>query len=187
MGKSSDKPSYATLHIMNRSVEQIIDDISRSSIGEATRKQYERCQKRFVRWLKTKKPILVKENDEVDLKQLQPRVFSEFILDSCSTSGRLKGISTLSMYRSALYNMYRDQNILMPTSMRAFISKFYKGLKRMEAKEKQNGLRRLQEGKEPLSFQLYSWLGKRLISSQQVLGTFAHLFLLLQWNLMSQL
>jgi hypothetical protein len=58
---------------------------------------------------------------------------------------------------------------------------FFRGLKRQQAKEKQEGIRKLQEGKSAMPFKLYERLCKAFMTNK---NSFGHLYLSFSWNLM---
>ena len=56
-----------------------------------------------------------------------------------------------------------------------------KGSKRRGKKLKQNLGLKIEEGKKPMSFQVYSFLCKKMFESDKREHVFAHLFLVLDW------
>ncbi|KAG3096813.1 hypothetical protein PI124_g15740 [Phytophthora idaei] len=94
--------------------------------------------------------------------------------------GKLK-VSTLSGYRSALKDAYRQKRLDLPSEYLDDLTTLFRGLKRVEADNDQAGGER-KPGKEPLTFSLYTELAERTLSLKD--NGFAHFFLVSQWNLM---
>ncbi|KAF1793909.1 hypothetical protein GQ600_16797 [Phytophthora cactorum] len=92
--------------------------------------------------------------------------------------GKLK-VSTLSGYRSALKDAYRQKRLDLPSEYLDDLTTFFRGLKRVEADNDQAGGER-KPGKEPLTFSLYTELAERTLSLKD--NGFAHFFLVSQWN-----
>lgn len=58
---------------------------------------------------------------------------------------------------------------------------FFQGLKRKDAEEKRNGEKKVTEGKESMSVELYKWLAKSFLEKNNFFGWS---YLVLCWNLM---
>ena len=91
------------------------------------------------------------------------------------------GIQTFSTVRSALRNLYRESRLQMPGSMTTENEIFFRGLKREHAEEKQQGLRRMTEGKDPMPYNLYIELCRTMLSEGNIFG---HIYMRLSWILM---
>lgn len=63
------------------------------------------------------------------------------------------------------------------------MSNFMRGAKCMLADARQQGKGKVGEGKRPMQFALYDFLGKYLIGKNAIDSIFAHLFMTLSWNL----
>jgi hypothetical protein len=61
------------------------------------------------------------------------------------------------------------------------LSSFFKGLKRKEAQERQDGNRKAKEGKEEMPFVVYQWLCQDFFKRGDI---FALTYLIWLWNLM---
>lgn len=77
----------------------------------------------------------------------------------------------------------KDAGVPLPEGFETVLSDFYKGLKRKDASQRQDGTRRATEGKEPMPFELYEWLAKYFLKEGQM---FAWLYLVVCWNIMSR-
>ncbi|KAG6943585.1 hypothetical protein JG688_00017530 [Phytophthora aleatoria] len=86
--------------------------------------------------------------------------------------GKLK-VSTLSGYRTALKDVYRQKRFDLPSDYLDDLTTFFRGLKRVEADNDQAGGDR-KPGKEPLTFSLYTELAERTLSLKD--NGFAHCF-----------
>ncbi|KAK1938813.1 hypothetical protein P3T76_008888 [Phytophthora citrophthora] len=102
-----------------------------------------------------------------------------FLLDKMK-GGKVK-VSTLSGYRSAVKDLYRQKRMARPSAYEDEMKPFFQGLKRVEAENDQKGRGR-RTGKEPLTFSLYCRLAEQTLRLND--NGFCHLFLLSQWNLM---
>lgn len=88
--------------------------------------------------------------------------------------------STYEAIRSSIANIYRESGVTMPEEMNSSLSVYIKGSRRI------NWLR-LSEGKKHMTKIIYSKIAQILFESddtQKIL--FAHLFFVLDWNLMKQ-
>ena len=90
--------------------------------------------------------------------------------------------SGLCGYRSAIRFLYTEADKEFPKEMEIAMQKHFnfKGLKRRDAKERANSTRKIKEGKEPLPFELYKWLGRYFLRD---VDAFSHCYLTMAWNL----
>ncbi|KAG9415615.1 hypothetical protein AC1031_021996 [Aphanomyces cochlioides] len=89
--------------------------------------------------------------------------------------------STLSGYRSAMKNFYKDNNVKLPEGFDLDMRDVFSGINRSIANELQHGSK-TDSGKRPLSYSKFLQLcDKSLLLND---GGFAHLFLTMTWNLM---
>lgn len=87
--------------------------------------------------------------------------------------------------RSSLFNLFRLHNGLgFPKSFEQELGNLMKGFYRIIANERQEGLGEVREGKDPMTYELYRLVCQWFIDLGTDDGIWAHLFLVLTWNLM---
>ena len=74
----------------------------------------------------------------------------------------------------------------MPPQFNKNLTQFQRGMKRKVTSEKVKSGQSLEEGKKPMNFDAYKLMCKKLIEMEKDEGAFAHLFLILEWNLMAR-
>ena len=111
--------------------------------------------------------------------------------------------ATVSGYKSALIWLHVENKVAIEDSLDAELNLFVTGYRKEVAEMKQSGVMSAFEGKQPLSFSGYRMLSRQFLGltpqgtssgnhrgdAQAVtwsMGTFAWLFLLLQWNLLAR-
>lgn len=82
--------------------------------------------------------------------------------------------------RSAIKFLFTEANLAVPAWFGDELTRFYKGLKKQDAQERQTAVRKMKEGKEPMPFRLYEWLGKHFIGRG---NAFALCYMTMTWNL----
>jgi hypothetical protein len=84
--------------------------------------------------------------------------------------------------------MYQKKNLGFDDATALSFSNFSGGYKRLIAQKKLDGEISQQEGKSPITFTAYCFLAKQALHHVRdfALGAFAHLFLILCWNLMAR-
>jgi hypothetical protein len=96
--------------------------------------------------------------------------------DSCCLySLELKG------YRSALLFYYKESRREFPVEFQTSLADFFKGLRRKDATERQNGTRRAKPGKEDMAFPVYVWLCRHFVTKGDA---FSWAYLTICWNMM---
>lgn len=98
-------------------------------------------------------------------------------------------ISHVNGYVSAIKYYYNQQcGRKMPETLYGGCNKVLKGFTRKIEKMKTTGEIPMHEGKAPLSFEAYKFLGEQTtkLTEDFSLAAFAHLFLLLCWNLIAR-
>ena len=95
---------------------------------------------------------------------------------------RLSKPSYYSM-RSALFHLYRIFGKTQSNEFQKELTTLFKGFLRTVAQEVQNGRGKISTGKIPLPFELYVEICKWMLEDPSPAGRFAHLFLVLSWNL----
>ncbi|KAJ8548481.1 hypothetical protein ON010_g11192 [Phytophthora cinnamomi] len=72
---------------------------------------------------------------DIDLSRFTSQEFEEFLVEK----RKAVSVSTLNSYRSALKDLYRRKQILLPPSYEKSMSTFFSGLKRLQASKYQSG------------------------------------------------
>ena len=85
--------------------------------------------------------------------------------------------------RAGLFHLYRIYGKTQSKEFQDDMKVVFKGFLRTVAQEVQNGDGRITTGKLPLSFELYCEICKWMMEDTTAAGRFAHLFLVLSWNL----
>ena len=103
---------------------------------------------------------------------------------SCQTrNGTRLSKSGYYSKRAGLFHLYRIYGKKQTEEFQEDMKGLFKGFLRTVAQEVQNGQGRISTGKLPLSFELYSDLCRWMYEDSSAAGRFAHLFLVLSWNL----
>jgi len=89
--------------------------------------------------------------------------------------------STYGSIQSAISFLYRETGIKAPDDLSGDLSRYMKGSKRVGKSAKQSLGLSLDEGKKPMSKNVYSKLCEWLFQSNDKEHIFAHLFLVLDW------
>lgn len=85
----------------------------------------------------------------------------------------------LKSYRTALIYAYHQAKVEMPPHWLKKLRRFFRGLRRKEAQERQDGKRPLQIGKAAMPHRLYKWLCHYFLRKGNL---FAWAFLTLSWS-----
>jgi hypothetical protein len=163
--------------------EEQIKRINENFVSESTRKAYNRYNKKFLEWIsnnydpKNLEGLII--DNKIQVQKLSLHIIQKFIVFIGKQKSRL-GPGTYCNYRSAIMHLFREQNILPPQEFNSQLRTFFGGLKRIIVDEKQKGERRVSEGKDPISFQLYNTICKHFITNGD---TFSLLYTILSWNL----
>lgn len=94
------------------------------------------------------------------------------------------GIATLRMIRSSIRYYFVQRKVPFPPDWDAELTIFFKGVKNIQQREKQDGLRPSKEGKSPMPFSLLKRIASHLLSNNYPFSQFAHTYMLMSWNLM---
>ena len=183
--------------------------INRNTIAEKTRSLYLQAQKKMLTWFRSMVELesdkSVNENNETDssseietsvnngvkfttlfdenelqLDRIEPSHFQLYLASLEKKGGEKPSFNSYSQARSALNSLFRDKGLPLPQTLADANEIFFRGLKRQHAQEKQLGIRKIEEGKSPIPFPFYKILAKYLMMR----NTFAHLYLVITWNLM---
>lgn len=163
-----------------KSLEERVNSIKKNNLASQTKNSYNRAERKLKQWLFSKHPEIFID-DEINLELFTPDHFHQYLVSLKTRDGRDPGVQVYNGARSALKNMYRKKEMPLPERFVIPNEIFFRGLKRKHAKEKQDGERKLHEGKSAMPFKLYERLCKEMLKSG---NAFAHLYLILSWNLM---
>jgi hypothetical protein len=120
----------------------------------------------------------------IKLADLTAHQFMKWVLSRRKASGAYNAPTTYNAYRAGLYNYFRDCKVKMSETLEDELKSHYKGLKIELGAAIGRGGEKCTIGKEALDFELYKWLGMKLMCSKEVKYAFVHLFLLCCWGLM---
>ena len=126
------------------------------------------------------------KNSPVLLDKLTFNVYSDFLSTRKSKGENMLAVSTYGLYRSSLMELYRASGCDMNEDFKRDLHVFMGGIKRSVATEKLEKGLKLDEGKKPMSFEVYKALCKVLYKSSKADHIFCHLMLVLEWNLMAR-
>jgi integrase len=166
-------------------------------ISTSTRKGYDSHIKKLVKWLKIHHADQVVTINGFERPRIPlPRdVLMQFLGDAprLDRNGRLKAAdkapianSTMNGIASAINDLYREAKIEMDQATRIEVTSLMRGYKRTIADEKLAGRMKVFEGKRPITFRGYAMLAKYALKSQEKDSVFAHLYIVLCWNLFSR-
>lgn len=120
----------------------------------------------------------------IKLADLTAHQFMKWVLSRRKAGGAYNAPTTYNAYRAGLYNYFRDCKVKMSETLEDELKSHYKGLKIELGAAIGRGGGKCTVGKEALDFELYKWLGMKLMCSKNVKYAFVHLFLLCCWGLM---
>ena len=89
--------------------------------------------------------------------------------------------TTYEGIRSIVAHMYRESGVIMPQDLDAMMVVYVKGSRRINLAAKQTLGLKISEGKEHMTFEVYSKIARILFESGQPEHIFAHLFFILDW------
>ena len=96
------------------------------------------------------------------------------------------GDSSYSAVQSGVSFLYRQSGVQRSAEIKEGVALYCKGSKRKGRRLKQDLGLDISEGKKAMSKNVYSFLAKKLFESKDPEHLFAHLFLVLDWNLMKR-
>ena len=88
--------------------------------------------------------------------------------------------------RSSLVHLYRMSGYEMRQEMTKELAQFMSGLKRTVTADRMERGEKLDEGKRPMSYDVYSAMCEIMMKSDDPECLFAHAFLTMEWNLMAR-
>jgi hypothetical protein len=179
-------------------------------LAPGTKRQYAAKVVHFEEWISHVHPELVEEDADSDTGysiaygEIGVDVMKEFLGHISKKQNRkaatpeqpyvyfdpikLQSVQHVNGYKSALVNKYRTLGIALDFEHQTMFSDMLTGYRRVVQKKKQDGEMDMHEGKYPLSFSGYRYLAKKAMAQTTdfPLAVFAHIFLLLCWNLIAR-
>lgn len=193
MENASEDSSVIEVRDNHRTASRAVLD---KRIVEKTRKSYDTAIKKLISWLQIEYPRCVVESSKgADLRLPLPvDVFLAYLssVQYVHENGRqtcvLRSGSFMNTIASALRDYYKEKGQNRGDVFEIELSKFMAGHRRMLAVAKQDGSMNPVEGKRPITFQGFHKLAKFAIlqQSSRTGSLFAHLFIVLSWNLFAR-
>jgi hypothetical protein len=174
----------------NETIQNLITEIEEKHHSERTKKFYKRYQGYFISFLKQNYPETLQESNLI-LENLNLNIVKSFLVTrkykKGPNKGNLVGVKVLCGIRSAIRFLFVQNNVDPPSWFENGLSQFYRGLKRQKTELQAAGVIKPGEGMDPIPFNIYSVLAKLfLCGNNERKDVFAHLFMILAWNLMSR-
>ena len=119
-------------------------------------------------------------------------VLEKFLGDMSSDSddtGKVKSLSTLASYCSAIKHAYKEKKVIIEKEMVNYMKDFAEGYKRRVAQKRSIGVMKNHEGKVGISITTFVKLSKHSLFASEdrsVFSSFVHLFMVLSWNLFAR-
>ena len=126
------------------------------------------------------------DNCPIILPSLTFNILSHYLTTRRNSSEGYLSPSSYNGIRSALTHIYRMSGQKMPDGFKDELKHFMAGMKRTVASDRRAHGRRLEEGKKPMTFEVYSKICEILWSGDDDEYLFAHAFLTMEWNLMAR-
>lgn len=125
-------------------------------------------------------------NCPIILPSLTFNILSHYLTTRRNSSDGYLSPSSYNGIRSALTHIYRMSGQKMPDILKEELKHFMAGMKRTVASDRRANGRRLEEGKKPMTYEVYSKLCEFLWTGSDDEYLFAHAFLTMEWNLMAR-
>jgi hypothetical protein len=171
--------------------------IQKMHLVETTRVSYKRCQKKFTDFIREHHGEIMLDPVKIiaDVASLPSLVFKEFIMKVCRKRNKagevvknpktkkpmLIAFDSIAQYRKALFNIFVENAVVPSAEFVSDIKLFFKGLKRLDAREKDSGVRAQTEGKKAMPFAVYVRLQEQFYKEGKF---FEMAYTSLTWNLM---
>lgn len=202
----TNKSNTITIDLVNDN-RALSQQLQENNIETSTKNQYKYKMNHFIDWVKLNHPhshyvdtgAKTGEEDCVDFSLLTKEGVGDFlahISKKKDSDGNYKNpiefysIAHVNGYVSALKNYYRKLNkSKMPPDLEEVCNNSLKGFTRKIENMKTTGEIPMHEGKMPMSFEAYRFIAKKTLEKAICdfpLFIFAHIFLLLCWNLIAR-
>jgi hypothetical protein len=122
----------------------------------------------------------------VDMSQMTYEIVASYMTTKRDANGRLLSKNAYSGIRSSVVYLFTMSNTNLPSEFSTRMGTLLKGFKRTIVEQRIAAGETLEEGKEAMSFACYKLLCKKFFQGKKDEYHFAHLFLLLEWNLIAR-
>ena len=121
------------------------------------------------------------------LFNLNFKIFSRYLAErKDKNNGKYLSKSTYGNLQSSVCHLYRLCDVQFPDDFSADLSKIMSGFKKRVQRQKQKKGFRIEEGKTPMSLQVYSLICDYFVQQPDDDSILSHAFLTLEWNLMAR-
>jgi hypothetical protein len=138
-----------------------------------TKRQYRLKAENFKKWLCSKHPVCIKEDETIDLNAVDGTILKEFFGHICKKKDKnglhfdpivFHAFQHVSGYKSAIKDYYSTQEVKISDEIEKMLKQFFEGYVRTIAKLKQDGVMEIIEGKQHMSFKGYKLLATKAIA-----------------------
>ena len=169
-------------------------EIQAGKIKACTRSAYQRKVEILNQFLKSSHPNYYDSEKEICKLPLPADILAEFmatisiVKDKKTKVMKQASCAHVGGYRSAIVDLYKSNNLKFDDDAVIGMSDFSSGYKRLVAEKKLTGEMVVQEGKSPITFGGYNFVAEHAMTMKEDFqqSMFAHLFLLLCWNLIAR-
>ncbi|EGZ07872.1 hypothetical protein PHYSODRAFT_419808, partial [Phytophthora sojae] len=162
------------------------ENVRRACTTSRTQRAYRSYRHGIAAWIRESKADAdryFEPGGEIDISMFTPKDFEAFLLATMNATEKKLKVTTLSGYRSAVKDIYRQKKLPLPAAYMDDMKTFFAGLKRIEAERNQGSAGEAKmAGKMALPYSVYERVCKQMLVLND--GGFAHRFLTVQWNLM---
>ncbi len=128
--------------------------------------------------LRKKLELYAANDPPLDLSRLTARLLGEMILKHFD--GERQSLSSVGQWTAAVKDLFRSFHVAIPPNYDAEVALLVNGYSRDAAADRERNV----VGKDALPFDLLCKISRATLTSESSDAIFAHIFLLLQWNLM---
>lgn len=133
----------------------------------------------------------------VRMDLVEADMYTEFMAHICKKTNKdgaylepvvYQSFENVSGYNSCFKHYYTSQKTACPFEVTTALKHFLDGYSRKVGELKLTGEMRMEEGKSPFSFAAYTYMAQKALNYKKdfAVATFAHLYLLLSWNLIAR-
>lgn len=185
-------------------LQRRVDEVLNHRIAIRTKKVYIGAIRRVLCWMKLNSAqSLIAEYQNMPSEELskisydqvkaKPFPFSDsfdiaryltFLEDLKDKNGQPLQPGSLASHRSGFVHLFALSNRVVPATYTNRLTDFFTSKKKHFAELRRNGLLpSVHEGKKPIPFELFQFLGMSLLASGDKADIVAHLYLTMSWNL----
>ena len=126
------------------------------------------------------------KNCPINLANLNFEIFSRYISTRKTVKGEYLSKITYGGMQSGLSHLYRCCDLEIPDNFSADMTTLMQGMKRTVARDKQKKGTRVEDGKSPMTIDVYKLICEFFLGQESDESIFCHSFLTLEWNLMAR-